>query len=48
MAEHPAIWMWNLGNEPDLFGRPPDHRAGRTWVSEMVEVVRRHDDRTIR
>jgi endo-1,4-beta-mannosidase len=45
MAEHPAIWMWNLGNEPDLFGRPPDHRAGRTWVSEMVELVRRYDDR---
>ena len=45
MADHPAIWMWNLGNEPDLFGRPPDHRAGRTWVSEMVELVRRHDDR---
>ena len=17
--DHPAIWMWNLGNEPDLF-----------------------------
>ncbi|CAN5703570.1 hypothetical protein BH24ACT5_BH24ACT5_26420 [soil metagenome] len=45
MAEHPAIWMWNLGNEPDLFGRPEDHRAGRAWVREMVEVVRRYDDR---
>lgn len=44
MAQHPAIWMWNLGNEPDLFGRPANHETGRDWVRAMAEVVRRYDD----
>ena len=32
--EHPAIWMWNLGNEPDLFAWPTSAAAGRAWVRE--------------
>ncbi|MBI5670873.1 MAG: cellulase family glycosylhydrolase [Chloroflexi bacterium] len=38
--DHPAIWMWNLGNEPDLFAWPPDSAAGRAWVREMVGLIR--------
>lgn len=38
--QHPAIWMWNLGNEPDLFARPADHAAGRRWVKRMVDTIR--------
>lgn len=44
-ADHEAIWMWNLGNEPDLFAQPdgPDH--GRQWVGEMSGLVRELDPR---
>jgi hypothetical protein len=37
---HPAVALWNLGNEPDLFARPPDAAAGRAWVRRMAGVVR--------
>ncbi len=37
--DHGAIWMWNLGNEPDLFARPRSSESGRRWVAEMKEVV---------
>ena len=39
--EHEAIWMWNLGNEPDLFAYPHNPAAGRNWVREMTDLV--HD-----
>jgi endo-1,4-beta-mannosidase len=38
--DHPAVWMWNLGNEPDLFAHPADAEAGRAWVREMTDVVK--------
>jgi endo-1,4-beta-mannosidase len=38
--EHPAIWMWNLGNEPDLFAIPPTPAAGRAWVREMTQLIK--------
>ncbi len=37
--DHPAIGMWNLGNEPDLFAWPPDPRQGREWVRRMRSVI---------
>ena len=37
--EHPAIWMWNLGNEPDLFAWPASAAAGRAWVRDMRSFV---------
>ena len=40
LRDHPAIAIWNLGNEPDLFARPPDAAAGREWVRRMAGVVR--------
>lgn len=42
-ATHEAIWMWNLGNEPDLFAHPDTAEAGRRWMAEMTELVRSHD-----
>ena len=42
-AAHDAIWMWNLGNEPDLFAYPETADAGRRWVSEMSDLVRSFD-----
>ena len=29
---HPGVWLWNLGNEPDLFALPPSAEAGSAWV----------------
>lgn len=43
--DHPAIWMWNLGNEPDLFAIAPDRATGRAWVDEMTALIRANDPR---
>ncbi len=43
LKDHPAIGMWNLGNEPDLFAVPPDAATGRAWVREMCELIRSID-----
>lgn len=42
--DHPAIWMWNLGNEPDLFAWPPSATVGRAWVHEMTGLIKEIDD----
>ena len=39
LKDHPAIGLWNLGNEPDLFAWPPGAPAGRAWVREMTELI---------
>jgi endo-1,4-beta-mannosidase len=38
--DHPGIWMWNLGNEPDLFAWAANADAGRAWVREMVGLIK--------
>lgn len=43
LKDHPAIWMWNLGNEPDLFAWPENAPAGRAWVREMVGLIKQID-----
>lgn len=43
LKDHPAIGMWNLGNEPDLFARPPNAETGRVWVRQMVTAIRELD-----
>jgi endo-1,4-beta-mannosidase len=40
---HPAIGMWNLGNEPDIFARPPTAAIGRAWVREMTQTIHEID-----
>lgn len=45
LKDHPAVWAWNLGNEPDLFAYPPDAASGRAWVREMVSLIHAIDDR---
>ncbi len=41
--DHPAIWMWNLGNEPDLFAVAPTQAVGRAWVNEMTQLIKSID-----
>jgi endo-1,4-beta-mannosidase len=41
--DHPAIGLWNLGNEPDLFAVPPDAAAGKAWTRRMVQLIRELD-----
>jgi endo-1,4-beta-mannosidase len=43
LRDHPGVWMWNLGNEPDLFAWPADHHAGRAWVRNLVAQVHELD-----
>jgi endo-1,4-beta-mannosidase len=41
--DHAGVWMWNLGNEPDLFAHPHDAMSGRSWVREMTQLVKEID-----
>ena len=43
LKDHPAIWAYSLGNEPDLFCRPPDALTGKKWVGEMVRTIKEVD-----
>lgn len=43
LKDHPGIWMWNLGNEPDLFAWPKTSAAGAAWVEEMVGLIKEID-----
>ena len=43
LKEHPALGLWNLGNEPDLFAWPPDAASGREWVRRMTSLIRELD-----
>lgn len=43
LKDHPAIWGWSLGNEPDLFCRPPDAQTGKKWVAERAATIRSVD-----
>jgi endo-1,4-beta-mannosidase len=45
LHDHPAIGMWNLGNEPDLFAWPASAAAGRAWVRDRVARIRDLDQR---
>src|SRR5262245_52499109 len=39
LNDHPAIGLWNLGNESHLFAWPPNAAAGRAWVREMTGLI---------
>jgi endo-1,4-beta-mannosidase len=43
LKDHPGVWLWNLGNEPDLFAWPHSSEEGAAWVSEMVGLIKAID-----
>lgn len=45
LRDHPAIWLWNLGNEPDVFASPPDAESGPHWAKLLIETIRELDER---
>jgi len=46
LKDHPALWVWNLGNEPDLFAWPPDEEKGQQWVKDMTALIKSIDPKT--
>ena len=40
---HPAVWMWDLGNENSNCTIPPDSRAGTAWLERMTGAIRAAD-----
>ena len=40
LKDHPGVWMWNLGNEPDLFAWPRSSKSGAAWVREMTGLIK--------
>ena len=42
LKDHPAIWLWNLANEPDLFAWPLTSDEGAAWVKQMVDLIKVH------
>ncbi len=43
LKDHPAMWMWNLGNEPDIFAWPHTSEEGAAWIKEMVGLIKSID-----
>ncbi len=41
--QHPAIEVWNLGNEPDIFAWPADAAGGKEWTRRMTTLIREID-----
>jgi len=41
--DHPAIGLWNLGNEPDLFAWPANAAQGRAWAKAMTGLIKAID-----
>ena len=40
---HPAVWMWDLGNENSNCTVPPDSGAGTAWLERMTVAIRAAD-----
>ncbi len=41
---HPAVWGWDLGNEPANVFRPAGPEQGSSWLREMAGEIRSKDD----
>jgi endo-1,4-beta-mannosidase len=40
---HPAVWMWDLGNENSNCTIPPDAAAGEAWLERLTGTIRAAD-----
>ncbi len=39
LSGHPALWAWDLGNEPSNCVLPPTTRHARRWLDSMAETL---------
>jgi endo-1,4-beta-mannosidase len=40
---HPAVWGWDLGNEPTNMILPPSKEMAQAWLEQTVEELKRYD-----
>jgi endo-1,4-beta-mannosidase len=40
LASHPALWGWDLGNEPSNCVIPPSRESGLSWLRRMTAEIR--------
>jgi endo-1,4-beta-mannosidase len=40
---HPAMWAYDLGNEPSNAVRPPARELGRDWLDRIADAIRSTD-----
>lgn len=40
---HPAVWAYDLGNEPSNAAEPPTREAGRAWLERIAGAIRNID-----
>ncbi len=45
LADHQAVWAYDLGSEPDRFARHADSASQREWYVELAGALRNLDDR---
>ena len=45
LADHQAVWAYDLGNEPDRFARHVDPASLRDWYVELAQALRSLDDK---
>jgi endo-1,4-beta-mannosidase len=44
VSGHPALFSWDLGNEPSRWSLSPDNFAAELWLQAMTETLREKDD----
>jgi endo-1,4-beta-mannosidase len=44
VSGHPALFAWNLGNEPSQWSIPPDEFSAELWLQAMTETLKEKDD----
>ncbi len=44
LAEHEAVWAWDLGNENSNCVRAPTRKSGRAWLAHLTAAIRGADD----
>lgn len=46
LADHPALWAWDLGNENSNCAVPENPAQGREWLRRVTDAIRRADPTT--